>query len=146
MPERTFSLTRRLSWGECDPAGIVYYPNYYRWMDEATWAMLAACGHDAPCMREASLTIPLVHAECDFLASPQFGDVLVVNSRLLRHGRSSFSLAHAFVRGPGPQSGQVLARGREDRVWCRYENGPGSPLRSVPLPQAMLEAWTAPCR
>ena len=31
---------RTLAWGECDPAGIIFYPNYYRFMDEAAWAML----------------------------------------------------------------------------------------------------------
>ena len=145
MPERIFTLTRSLTWGDCDPAGIVYYPNYHRWMDAATWDMLAACGHDAQRMREQSLTIPLVHAECDFFASPQFGDLLTVHSHVAKHGRSSFCVVHAFVRGNGPLLGELLARGREDRVWCRYQDGPGSPLRSTPLPSALLEAWNTPC-
>ena len=26
-----------VNWGDCDPAGIVFYPNFYKWMDEAHW-------------------------------------------------------------------------------------------------------------
>jgi acyl-CoA thioesterase FadM len=22
-----------VAWGDCDPAGIVYYPNYFHWFD-----------------------------------------------------------------------------------------------------------------
>lgn len=28
-----------VGFGDCDPAGIVYYPNFFRWFDEATQAL-----------------------------------------------------------------------------------------------------------
>src|SRR5690606_34431112 len=31
-----------IQFGDCDPAGIVYYPNYFRFFDNATAAMLSA--------------------------------------------------------------------------------------------------------
>ena len=39
-----FSNTTRveIQFGDCDPAGIVYYPNYFRFFDNATAAMLSA--------------------------------------------------------------------------------------------------------
>ncbi len=30
--------------GDCDPAGIVFFPNFSRWMDEASLAFFMACG------------------------------------------------------------------------------------------------------
>lgn len=30
--------------GDCDPAGIVFFPNFNRWMDEASLAFFMACG------------------------------------------------------------------------------------------------------
>ena len=30
--------------GDCDPAGIVFFPNFSRWMDEASGAFFLACG------------------------------------------------------------------------------------------------------
>ena len=140
MPERVFRSRRTLAWGECDPAGIIYYPTYYRWMDQAAWDLLSACGFGARRMRDEGLTIPLVNAQCDFIASPVFGDACEVRTWLQRHGRSSFALAHEVWRLAPAGEGELLARGSESRVWCRYQAGPGSALRSEPLPADLLAA------
>jgi YbgC/YbaW family acyl-CoA thioester hydrolase len=135
------TLARTLAWGDCDPAGIIYYPTYYRWMDAATWAMLAAAGYPAPRIRAEQLSIPLVDSQCAFLSSPMFGDEVEVRSHFSKWGRSSFSVSHEFAL---PASGRVLARGVEARVWCRYEAGPGTPLCSTPLPDDLRRALGAP--
>src|SRR4051812_16258777 len=90
-------LQRELAWGDCDPAGIVYYPTYYRWMDAATWALAAQAGFSAQRIRAEQYSLPLVHAQCDFLSSPTFGDLIEVRSGITRWGRSSFSVGHEFV-------------------------------------------------
>ena len=33
-----------IAWGDCDPAGIVFYPRYFAWFDAATAALFAAAG------------------------------------------------------------------------------------------------------
>jgi YbgC/YbaW family acyl-CoA thioester hydrolase len=137
----TATLVRTLAWGDCDPAGIIYYPTYYRWMDAATWAMLASAGYAAPRIRAEQLTIPLVDSQCAFLSSPTFGDECEVRSQVSRWGRSSFTVSHEFVL---PAEGRVLARGAESRVWCRYEAGPGTPLRSTPIPEELRAALGGP--
>lgn len=134
-------LAMTLRWGDCDPAGIIYYPTYYRWMDAATWALMAQAGFDAARMRAEHLTMPLVDAQCSFLSSPTFGDECVVVSRITRWGRTSFTVGHEIQRAsvPGADT-EVLARGSENRVWCRYQSGPGSALRSEPMPGALRSA------
>ena len=132
---------RTLAWGECDPAGIIFYPNYYRWMDEASWALFAAAGFPADRMRAEHFSLPLVDSRCEFLSSPFFGDEIEIRSHVSKWGRSSFTLAHEFLIAG---EGRVLARGSESRVWCRYEAGPGSPLRSVPIPDEARAALGAP--
>jgi 4-hydroxybenzoyl-CoA thioesterase len=133
-------LQRELAWGDCDPAGIVYYPTYYRWMDAATWALAAQAGFSAQRIRAEQYSLPLVHAQCDFLSSPTFGDLIEVRSQITRWGRSSFSVGHEFIAADG----KVLARGSESRVWCRYQAGPGSPLKGVPIPDEVRTALGAP--
>jgi 4-hydroxybenzoyl-CoA thioesterase len=134
-------LRRTLAWGDCDPAGIIYYPTYYRWMDAASWALVAAAGYPADRMRAEQFTLPLVDSGCAFLSSPTWGDECEVLSEVSRWGRSSFTVSHQIVMAA---DGRVLARGSESRVWCRYEAGPGSPLRSVPVPAAVRAALGAP--
>lgn len=132
-----------LSWGECDPAGIIYYPTYYHWMDSATWSLIAACGYPASRMRAEHFTMPLVDSQCTFLSSPTFGDECEVRSRISKWGRTSFTVSHEVVL-LGEE--RMLARGSEARVWCRYEAGPGSPLRTEPMPDELRAALGAPPR
>ena len=33
-----------VQFGDCDPAGIVFFPNFNRWMDESSAAFFVACG------------------------------------------------------------------------------------------------------
>jgi 4-hydroxybenzoyl-CoA thioesterase len=138
---RVFVARHVLSWGECDPAGIIYYPTYYHWMDSATWAMVGAAGFPASRMRAEHFTMPLVDSNCAFLSSPQFGDACEVRSQVTRWGRASFTVSHEVVMAG---DGRVLAQGSESRVWCRYQAGPGSPLRSEPMPPELRLALGGP--
>ena len=136
----TTRLTRTVEWGDCDPAGIIFYPTYYRWMDAASWHLFAQAGYDAERMRAEHRSLPLVHAQCDFVRSPRFGDACTVETAVARMGGKSFTVRHRFLRSDDDTE---LAVGQETRVWCRYEAGPGSPLRGEPLPPA-LRALLAP--
>ena len=40
----TTRMQRTVEWGDCDPAGIIFYPTYYRWMDAASWHLFAEAG------------------------------------------------------------------------------------------------------
>lgn len=129
-----------VTWGDCDPAGIIYYPTYYRWMDSATWALFAQAGYPPRRYRDEHLSMPLVDAQCSFISSPTFGDACVVLSHVSRWGGKSFTVSHEVQR----DDGTVLARGSETRVWCRYEAGPGTPLRSQPIPDELRSRLGAP--
>ena len=134
-------MQRTLAWGDCDPAGIIYYPTYYRWMDAATWELIAQAGFPAARMRTEHFTLPLVSAECTFVSSPTFGDECEVRSHVELWGRSSFTVKHEIVL---LDSQRPLARGSESRVWCRYEAGPGSRLHGVRIPEQVRAALGAP--
>ena len=38
------TLTRRVEWGDCDPAGIVFNPQFFRWFDHGTTMLYEAAG------------------------------------------------------------------------------------------------------
>ncbi|MEO8145579.1 MAG: acyl-CoA thioesterase [Betaproteobacteria bacterium] len=115
----------QLQWGECDPAGIIFYPTYFRWFDAATWNMFAAVGYHAKRMRAEHLAMPLVAADCEFKSPAGQEDRCEVRSRIMRWGGKSFVVGHEVVRSDDV----LLAKGSETRVWGRYEDGPGSPMK-----------------
>lgn len=126
-------------WGDCDPAGIIFYPTYFRWMDAATWAFMGSVGYGAKRMREEHLAMPLVAADCQFLAPAQHGDRCEVRSRIANFGNASFVVAHEIVRADA----MTVAKGSEKRVWGRYLNGPGTPLKGLQIPQDVRALFRA---
>ena len=123
-----------VSWGDCDAAGVVFYPRYYAWFDASTHAMLDAAGLDHHRLREAfgALGTPLVRAEADFRSSATYGDRLAAECHVERIGTRSFTIVHRLTLGD-----RVVVEGREVRVWDEPGAPDGPPMRVVPLPEAV---------
>jgi 4-hydroxybenzoyl-CoA thioesterase len=126
----TYEVT--VEWGDCDPAGIVYYPAYFRWSDQATYRLFLKAGLTRDDTRGGQWKegTPLVAAECSFKRASQTGEKLLVESHVSRFGRSSFTISHTFRDA----SGEIAAQGSETRIWARKEGDVRS-LKSVPIPE-----------
>jgi YbgC/YbaW family acyl-CoA thioester hydrolase len=129
----------QVHWGDCDPAGIIFYPTYFRWMDSATWAFFESVGYDAKRMRAENLAMPLVSAQSEFLAPAMQGDRCEVRSRISRFGGKSFVVTHEIVRADGAG----LANGVETRVWGRFAAGPGTPMKGEAIPETLKALFRA---
>jgi 4-hydroxybenzoyl-CoA thioesterase len=129
----------QVHWGDCDPAGIIFYPTYFRWMDSATWAYFEDVGYDAKRMRAENLAMPLVSAQSEFLSPAMQGDRCEVRSRISRFGGKSFVITHDVVRADGT----ALAKGAETRVWGRFAAGPGTPMKGETIPDALKALFRA---
>jgi YbgC/YbaW family acyl-CoA thioester hydrolase len=127
-------------WGDCDPAGIIFYPTYFRWFDAAAWAFFAMVGYDVKRMRAEHLAMPLVAAQCEFKSSPVHGDHCEVLSRIVRWGGKSFVVAHQVLR----EDGVLLAEGSETRVWTRRVGGAGGPMKGEPIGEELRARFRAP--
>jgi YbgC/YbaW family acyl-CoA thioester hydrolase len=140
FPSKVARFATQVQWGDCDPAGIIFYPTYFRWMDAASWALMESIGGFSPKrMREEHLAMPLVSAECQFIAPALHGDRCEVRSRIARFGGASFVVSHEVVR----DDGTVLAKGGETRVWGRFASGPGTPMKGEKIPDALKALFRA---
>ena len=104
----------QVDWGDCDPAGIVFYPNFYRWMDRGFWLLFGSRGLTLDVLRERykALGGPLVDTGATFLQPVQPGEILTVNSLIQHWGTKSFRIEYKFARQTLP-----IATGFEVRVW-----------------------------
>jgi 4-hydroxybenzoyl-CoA thioesterase len=132
-------LPCQVHWGDCDPAGIIFYPTYFRWIDAASWALFESAGYAPKWMKEHQMAMPLVSAQCEFIAPAAHGDRCEVRSRIERFGGKSFVVEHVVVR----TDGTILAKGKETRVWGRYVNGPGSTLKGETIPDELKSRFRA---
>ncbi|HSI01467.1 MAG TPA: acyl-CoA thioesterase [Reyranella sp.] len=121
-----------VEWGDCDPAGIVFYPAYFRWSDQATYRLFlkAEIRRDDVSSGQWKEGTPLVAAECAIKRPSQTGEVLVIESHVEHFGRSSFKIRHVFRNA----SGEIAAESIETRVWAK-KDGDARTLRAVPVPE-----------
>ena len=40
----SYAYSHRIGWGECDSAGIVHYPYFYRWFDQGMHELMRKAG------------------------------------------------------------------------------------------------------
>ncbi|HBS49331.1 MAG TPA: acyl-CoA thioesterase [Rhodobacteraceae bacterium] len=123
-----------VEWGDCDPADIVFYPNYFRWFDAATAHHFKAAGCAKPELiaRFGVVGFPMVDTRATFHAPTAHGDDLVIHTRIPRIGRSSFEVEHRLMRGE-----DLAVEGWETRVLVRRAEGGG--LTSCPVPETLRE-------
>jgi 4-hydroxybenzoyl-CoA thioesterase len=130
----------QVHWGDCDPAGMIFYPTYFRWVDAASWALFESVGLSPHWMKREHIAMPLVSAQCEFLAPAVQGDRCEVRSRIARFGGKSFTVEHDIVRSDATP----LAKAQETRVWGRYVSGPGTPLKGETIPEEIKARFRAP--
>jgi 4-hydroxybenzoyl-CoA thioesterase len=120
-----------VEWGDCDPAGIVYYPAYFRWSDQATHRLFLAAGlvRDDLSSGQWKEGTPAVAAECSFKRASQPGEKLVIESHVETFGRSSFTIRHVFRN----QAGEIAAESTETRIWAT-KTGDVRSLKAVAVP------------
>jgi 4-hydroxybenzoyl-CoA thioesterase len=130
-----------VEWGDCDPAGIVYYPAYFKWCDQATYRLFLAAGltrNDVSSGQWKEGT-PLVKAECSFRRASQHGEKLVIESHVSRFGGASFTISHVFRDA----AGEIAAEGTETRIWARKE-GDARSLKSMRIPDEIRRKLGGP--
>jgi 4-hydroxybenzoyl-CoA thioesterase len=128
------SRTYEIEWGDCDPAGIVYYPRYFAIFDASTAHLLqAALGMTkAQWIAEYDIVgIPMVKTKATFFRPCTFGDVVTITSEIAGTGRSSFEVMHRLEK-----DGTMAVEAREKRVWTGRNAGGG--LGAVPLPPGVV--------
>ncbi len=122
------SLT--VSWGDCDPANIVFYPNYFAWFNEAIEHHFAVVGlPKQEFIRRFNIVgFPMLDTRAKFHAPSTHGDVLTIETEIVRFGGASFNIEHRLFRD------DVLGvEGFEKRVLVVRDDNNGG-IKSTPFP------------
>jgi 4-hydroxybenzoyl-CoA thioesterase len=122
----------QVEWGDCDPAGIVYFPRFFEYFDACTNALFEAAGlRKAEMLKRYGLVgIPLVEASAQFYTPASFGDTVIVESRIAEWGKSSFRVEHKLYKGSA-----LGAEGREKRVWAVRDASSEKGMRGEAIPE-----------
>lgn len=127
---------RQVEWGDCDPAHIVFYPNYFAWFDEATWRLFASVGLSPDVLRTqfAFAGFPIGDARAKFMAPSRAFDEVVIESHVATWRDKSFDIVHRIKNGP-----TLAVEGQETRIWCEAHPDDPKRLKARPVPRAVVE-------
>jgi 4-hydroxybenzoyl-CoA thioesterase len=131
----------RVEWGDCDPAGIVYYPRYFAIFDCSTTALFErALGMTKYqfIKHYNGLGYPMVDARARFLRPTRYGDDVVVETSVSGIKRSSFSIEHRLLK-----DGKLAAEAFETRVWVGRDPSDPDKIKSKPIPAEIVESLSA---
>jgi 4-hydroxybenzoyl-CoA thioesterase len=133
----THSRSLQIEWGDCDPAGIVFYPRYFAMFDASTTALFtAALGMTKFEFLKAydSAGYPMVDTRARFLSPTRFGDNVLIETRVTELKRSSFSIHHRLSKD------DVLSvEGFETRVWVARDPTDPEKIKAKPIPPEVVE-------
>jgi 4-hydroxybenzoyl-CoA thioesterase len=130
---RTFVHPVLIGFGDCDPAGIVFYPNFFRWFDAAAHQMFRAVGCDIRSARAEHGWIvgPLVDAGAKFRSPATHGDLVEVHSQVGEFTRKTFRIDYRILRGD-----TLVAEGWEVRILAEPDPEKPGRIRALELPEA----------
>lgn len=132
-----FEATYAVSFGDCDPVGIVFYPHIFSWFDRTFHAYLKVSGggHAAICETLKARGIGLTSAECKFRRPVKEGDDLTVRIGAVEWRERSFLVIYEGRVGEA-----VAFQGEESRVLFIEKDGRMSAGELAPLKALLREA------
>src|SRR3984957_7588886 len=129
-----------VEWGHCDPAGIVFFPQYLAWFDDCTTALFLDTGMPIQSLfkEHGVIGIPVVDVRARFILPSKFGDELTVESTVTEFGKRSF-----VIRPQITKLGALVVEGFSTRVWTGPDPSDPSKMKSRPLPKEVIARLSA---
>lgn len=121
----------RVYYEDTDAQGLVYYANYFRFMERARTEWLRALGVEQDrLMHEERRVFVVVDTRAEFVKPAKFNDKLEVTARLLSRARASFELEQLIYH----ESGELLLRGQTRAAYLDADS-----LKPVRLPDDLFK-------
>jgi len=100
-----------VTFGDCDPAGIVFYPNIFKWLDKTFHDWLRSMGgHAGVCHGLEAVGLGLFEATTQFRRPLCDGDILTISLSISGWSRKALALVYE-----GKVGEEVMFTARETR-------------------------------
>lgn len=123
-----YTASIQIYWGDCDEAGIVFYPNYFRWFDQGFQQLIKNRGETQRTLRNRHGIIgtALLDAGATFRGPGRYDDTLDLQVGIGGWKRSSFRMVYK-----GSIRGSAVVEGYEVRGFVTAD-GDGK-LKAQPI-------------
>jgi 4-hydroxybenzoyl-CoA thioesterase len=123
----------KVQFGDCDPAGIVFFPNYCKWMDASSLHFFMSCG--VPPWRELIKTrgivgTPLLEINTKFRQPATYGETLQVHTSVVEWRAKVLIQKHVVMRAE-----DLICEGLETRAFVIHPEGEPDRIKAIPIPE-----------
>lgn len=132
MSSTPFSWPLRVYYEDTDAQGVVYYANYFKFMERARTEWIRSFGIEQDALlRDERRMFVVVGTNAEFHRPARFNDLLHVTAALTERCRASFSIAQSIYRGS--PDGELLCSGSVRAAFLNADT-----LRPAKLPDSLL--------
>ena len=130
---RTHVTHVHIDFGDCDPAGIVFFPNFARWMDAASLNFFVACGLKP--WRELVHTrgifgTPVLETHVRYATAATYGQDLQIHTTVESWAAKTFVQRHVVMRGE-----TLICEGRETRIFVVRDPSAPNGIKGIAVPE-----------
>ena len=128
-----FAWPVRVYYEDTDAQALVYYANYFKFMERARTEWIRALGIEQDVLlKEKRRVFVVVDTKAEFLMPAKFNDELIVTARLLNQGRASFLIEQNIYRNT--LDGELLCRGQTRAAFLNADT-----LKPTRLPELLFK-------
>ena len=126
----------KVEWAHCDAAGIVFYPHFYTWFDQATERLFSANALSYPELARDfdAPGMPLLETGAKYKNASKLGDVLHLETQVSEWAGKTYVVSHTLTHADG----RLALEGFERRVWIKTDPEHPAGFRAVPVPEAVI--------
>ncbi len=130
----TVWLSHRVSYGETDAMGVMYYAEYLHLFERGRSEWIRAHGESYRAIEARGIYLPVREAHCRYRAPARYDDLLWLEIDLISLGRASLTFSYRLMEATKTQ---LLAEGSTQHA---VVDGTGRPVRLPPWLRDMLTA------
>ena len=119
---KEFSMENRVRYADTDQMGVVYYANYFVWLEVARTEFLRSLGVDYRSIeKEKRLALPVVEAYCKYRAPARYDDIIVIKAKASRVKNSTLRFDYKLFN---KENNALLAEAYTTHVFIDSERRP----------------------
>ena len=128
-----FAWPIRVYYEDTDAQGLVYYANYFKFMERARTEWIRSLGIEQDVMlNDERRCFVVVESQASFITPAKFNDELVATARMSEHTKATFMIEQNVYRDS--LDGELLCKGTTKAAFINADT-----LRPLRLPAVLLE-------